>query len=108
LGDVESGDRHDDDAGWQGPSAGGKRAAPIGIDDLREIAKLFAELLHETPGVGKLASATSELGTTVQATKRASGKTRAAVSFWRDLIIGTAWAMSIAFRFARAATRARR
>ena len=105
---MESEDRSDDDAGWQGPSAGGKRAAPIGIDDLREIAKLFSELLHETPGVGKLASATSEVGTAAQATKRVSGKTRTAVSFWRDLIIGTAWAMSIAFRFARAATRAGR
>jgi hypothetical protein len=108
LFDVSSPDRHDDDAGWKGPSAGGKRAAPIGLDDLREIAKLFTELLRDTPGVGKLASATSEVGTTVKATKRASGKTREAVAFWRDFFTATAWAMSTAFRFARAASRAGR
>ncbi len=105
---MSSAHRDDDDAGWTGPSAGGKRAAPVGLDDLREIAKLFTELLRDAPGVGKLASASSEVGTAVKSTKRASGKTKAAVVFWRDLFTAAAWAMSIAFRFARAATRGRR
>ncbi len=105
---MSSGDRHDDDAGWTGPSAGGKRAAPIGLDDLREIAKLFTEVLRDAPGVGKLASASSEVGTTVKATKHASGKTKEAVAFWRDFFTAAAWAMSLTLRFARAVTRGRR
>ena len=79
-----------------------------GIDDLRELRRLVAQLLHSTPGVARVASATPDFQSAFKEMGRVSHEARIVAVACGDLIIGAVWATSTTFKVARALSRSTR
>jgi hypothetical protein len=79
-----------------------------GVDDVRELRRLLAELMHTAPGAARLASATPDFGSAFKEMGRVSHAARVVASDCADLIVGALWATSATVRLARAVSRSTR